>query len=98
MTYAVLFTFEMMIRITAAGFEAYFCGPGWAWNWLDVFVVAPAWVELALDLSSTSGTEPGADGGASSNLRIVRVFKVTRLLQAGTAREPLRKPREAEAL
>eukprot|EP00439_Symbiodinium_sp_Y106_P084891 s12_g26.t3 len=76
--YAILFTIEMMIRITAAGPLVYLCGPGWAWNWLDVFVVLPAWVELALDLSAPS---EGGDGGASSNLRIVRVFKVTRLLQ-----------------
>ncbi|OLQ01069.1 Voltage-dependent T-type calcium channel subunit alpha-1H [Symbiodinium microadriaticum] len=76
--YAILFTIEMVIRITAAGPVVYLCGPGWAWNWLDVFVVLPAWVELALDLSAPS---EGGDGGASSNLRIVRVFKVTRLLQ-----------------
>ena len=85
--YAILFTIEMMIRITAAGPLVYLCGPGWAWNWLDVFVVLPAWVELALDLSAPS---EGGDGGASSNLRIVRVFKVTRLLQAG-----LKHPRRA---
>ena len=39
--YAVLFTGEMFIRITAAGPKTYFVGNGWAWNWLDVFVGAP---------------------------------------------------------
>lgn len=76
--YAVLFTGEMFIRITAAGPKTYFVGNGWAWNWLDVFVVVPAWVELALDLSERND---GAEGGAASNFRIIRVFKVTRLLQ-----------------
>ena len=60
-TYAILFTVEMTIRISAVGPLEYFCGNGWAWNWLDVFVVAPAWVELALDLSAPS--QAGSDGG-----------------------------------
>ena len=35
-------------------------------------VVVPAWVELALDLSERND---GAEGGAASSFRIIRVFK-----------------------
>ena len=73
----VLFTVEMSIRVTAAGPSAYFFGQSWAWNWLDVVVVIPAWVELAMDFAMRGGTE----GTGTSNFRIIRVFKITRLLQ-----------------
>ena len=68
LVYAVLFTLEMSIRVTAAGPRTYFAGPGWAWNWLDVVVVVPAWVELAMDFAMRGGTE----GTGTSNFRIIR--------------------------
>ncbi|CAE7676307.1 unnamed protein product [Symbiodinium sp. CCMP2456] len=68
--YAVIFTVETTIRFVALGPEKFFCGPDCAWNWLDIFIVVPAWVELAVDI-----------GGSASNFRIIRVFRVTRLLQ-----------------
>lgn len=76
--YAVLFTGEMCIRILAAGLSTYLFGKGAGWNWLDVLVVVPAWVELALDLWTD---EQGMEGGSSSTFRIIRIFKITRLLQ-----------------
>lgn len=68
--YAVIFTVETSIRFVALGPAKFFCGPDSAWNWLDIFIVVPAWVELAVDI-----------GGSASNFRIIRVFRVTRLLQ-----------------
>lgn len=76
--YAILFTSEMCIRIVAAGLTTYLCGKGAAWNWLDVLVVVPAWVELGVD--AWTG-EKGLEGGSSSTFRIIRIFKITRLLQ-----------------
>mmetsp|Transcript_43767 Transcript_43767/g.102135 ORF Transcript_43767/g.102135 Transcript_43767/m.102135 type:complete len:527 (+) Transcript_43767:71-1651(+) len=78
LVYAILFTVEMFIRITAAGPRQYFVGAGWAWNWLDVLVVVPGWVELVIDVLEETAA---AEGASSSNFRIIRVFKVTRLLQ-----------------
>jgi len=75
--YAVAFTFEIVVRLIAKGLKAYFCGPSWAWGWLDAIVVISAWVELAGEVASQSG----GDGEASSNLRIIRIFRITRLLQ-----------------
>lgn len=77
LVYAVLFTLEMSVRVAAVGVKNYFFGPSWAWNWLDVVVVVPAWVELAMDFAMRGGTE----GTGTSNFRIIRVFKITRLLQ-----------------
>ncbi|CAE6973091.1 Catsper1, partial [Symbiodinium sp. CCMP2456] len=77
MVYAVLFTLEMSVRVAAVGVRSYFFGQSWAWNWLDVVVVVPAWVELAMDFAMRGGTE----GTGTSNFRIIRVFKITRLLQ-----------------
>ncbi|CAE7810502.1 Scn11a [Symbiodinium sp. CCMP2592] len=68
--YAVIFTVETSIRFVALGPAKFFCGPDCAWNWLDIFIVVPAWVELAVDM-----------WGSASNFRIIRVFRVTRLLQ-----------------
>ncbi|CAJ1379963.1 unnamed protein product [Effrenium voratum] len=76
--YAVLFTLEMLVRIMGNGVVTHFCKAGSGWNWLDVLVVVPAWVEIAIDLLSRN---TGSEGGAASNLRIIRIFKITRLLQ-----------------
>lgn len=76
--YAVLFTGEMTIRIVAVGLYTYLFGKGAGWNWLDVLVVVPAWVELAVDYWTD---EQGMEGGSSSTFRIIRIFKITRLLQ-----------------
>jgi len=75
--YAILFSVEMFIRICAVGPMGYFCSTGAGWNWMDVLVVVPAWVELAISL----GAFQIDGGGSASQFRIVRIFKVTRLLQ-----------------
>lgn len=76
--YATLFSVEMSIRFIATGPKTYFFGHSCAWNWLDIFVVVPAWVEICMDIASANATEPGT---GASNFRIIRVFKLTRLLQ-----------------
>ena len=50
MVYAVVFLLEVLLRLVASGFARYFFGSGWSWNWLDVFVVTSAWVELLVNL------------------------------------------------
>lgn len=75
--YALLFSVEMFIRICAVGPLSYFWSSGCGWNWLDVLVVVPAWVELAISL----GAFDFGGGGSASQFRIIRIFKVTRLLQ-----------------
>ncbi|CAE7555928.1 KCNA1 [Symbiodinium sp. CCMP2592] len=76
--YATLFSVEMLIRFIATGPKTYFFGHSCAWNWLDIMVVVPAWVEICMDIASANATEPGT---GASNFRIIRVFKLTRLLQ-----------------
>ncbi|CAE7188177.1 Catsper1, partial [Symbiodinium pilosum] len=76
--YATLFSVEMSIRFIANGPRTYFFGSSCAWNWLDIFVVVPAWVEICMDIASANSSEPGT---GASNFRIIRVFKLTRLLQ-----------------
>ncbi|CAE7888032.1 Cacna1h [Symbiodinium necroappetens] len=76
--YAVLFTVEMLIRLTATGPHGFFCGPDFAWNWLDTFIVIPAWIELVVDFVELQNMGAGT---SNSNFRIIRVFRVTRVLQ-----------------
>lgn len=57
------------------GLRAYLFSADWFWGWLDVLVVISAWVELALDLASDSST------ASNTGVRIIKVFKFTRLLQ-----------------
>jgi len=68
--YAVIFTLEMAVRFVAIGPWKFFCGKDYVWNWLDMTVVIPAWIELAIDI-----------GGSANNFRVIRVFRITRLLQ-----------------
>ncbi|CAE7255992.1 Scn11a, partial [Symbiodinium pilosum] len=74
--YAVIFLVEVCLRLVASGPGAYFLASGWAWNWLDVFVVTSTWVELGLGFFEVDGNEGGM---SNSNLRLLRVIKVTRL-------------------
>ncbi|CAL1133309.1 unnamed protein product, partial [Cladocopium goreaui] len=74
--YAILFTLEMAIRFIAAGCRNYLIGPEWYWNWLDLLVVIPAWVELITDFM-----EHGENvSSGASNFRILRVLRITRML------------------
>lgn len=75
MVYAVVFLLEVLLRLVASGFTRYFFGPGWTWNWLDVFVVTSAWVELLVNLFELEG----ANGISNTNLRLFRIVKITRL-------------------
>mmetsp|Transcript_31174 Transcript_31174/g.72005 ORF Transcript_31174/g.72005 Transcript_31174/m.72005 type:complete len:584 (+) Transcript_31174:36-1787(+) len=75
--YAVIFLLEVCLRLVASGPTIYFCNPGWAWNWLDVFVVCSTWFELLVGFFDDGGSDGG--GISNSNLRLLRVIKVTRL-------------------
>ncbi|CAJ1426573.1 unnamed protein product [Effrenium voratum] len=74
--YAILFTVEMLIRMVADGPRRYVAGPEWMWNWLDVLVVIPAWLELIVDFIDSEVAH-----NSSSNFRIIRVLRITRMLQ-----------------
>lgn len=74
--YAILFTIEMSLRFVAVGPRSYLIGSEWYWNWLDLLVVIPAWVELITDfMEHGSNVSSGA-----SNFRILRVLRITRML------------------
>ncbi|CAE7670060.1 Scn11a [Symbiodinium pilosum] len=75
--YSVLFTLEALLHLMAVGFTAYICGPSWAWNWLDIFVVTSSWIELAVDIVSPDHETMGAN----SNLRIMRLLRLGRLVR-----------------
>mmetsp|Transcript_41578 Transcript_41578/g.96822 ORF Transcript_41578/g.96822 Transcript_41578/m.96822 type:complete len:563 (-) Transcript_41578:60-1748(-) len=77
--FAVLFTFELFLSLFAFGVKGFLCGSHWGWAWLDVLVVCSAWLELAFDLDQTMNSS--GTNGTNSSVRIVRVFKFTRLLQ-----------------
>jgi len=75
--YAILFTFEVCLRLIADGLKEYLWSTEWHWNWLDVFVVSSSWIELVIDVLT-----PGTDGrGTNSNFRLMRLIRVGRLFR-----------------
>ena len=76
--YAILFSLEMVVRVVALGPRGFLCGPDFAWNWLDLCIVFPAWIELAVDFVQLQTVGAGT---SNSNFRVIRVFRVTRVLQ-----------------
>eukprot|EP00439_Symbiodinium_sp_Y106_P063826 s471_g9.t3 len=76
--FAVLFSIEVSIRIMgASSCRNYICGRDRLWNWLDVFVVSTSWLVIGLEVLVTAGMNEAN----STNLRVFRVFKVSRLLR-----------------
>ena len=59
-SYAVLFSLEVALRLLACGPSSYlWLSDEYVWNWLDVFVVFASWIELIiffLTPGSTMGT------------------------------------------
>ncbi|CAJ1367348.1 unnamed protein product [Effrenium voratum] len=74
--YTVLFTMEFLLRLLANGPRQLFCKTGWLWTWLDIAVVGSSWVEIAFAFASGS-----QENEANSNLRIIRIFRIGKLLQ-----------------
>ena len=69
---------EMIVRLVAVGTRGFLCGPDYAWNWLDVCIVIPAWIELIVDFIDLQTLGAGTSNG---NFRVIRVFRITRVLQ-----------------
>lgn len=76
LTYGVVFSLEVILRLFAAGPADYACGSDWAWNWLDVAVVVSSWTAIVIDLAYE-----GSDAGVSSSIRMVRIIRASRLLR-----------------
>ncbi|CAE7506229.1 CACNA1F [Symbiodinium natans] len=76
-SYAILFTAEVCLRLVAEGVVNYLWAAEWHWNWLDVFVVSSSWIELLIDLM-TPGT---SSRGTNSNFRLMRLIRVGRLFR-----------------
>lgn len=73
--FALLFTMECGLMFIGLGVRKYLFSAEWFWGWLDVLVVISAWTELAFDLTNFT------NGGSNAGVRILKVFKFTRLLQ-----------------
>jgi len=73
--FAVLFTTECALMFVGLGIRKYLFSAEWVWGWLDVLVVVSAWTELVFDLTNFTS------GGSNAGVRILKVFKFTRLLQ-----------------
>lgn len=73
--FASLFTLECMLELVGLGIRKFLFSAGWFWGWLDVLVVISAWMEFALDITSQSSS------GSNTGVRILKVFRFTRLLQ-----------------
>ena len=76
LTYAVVFSLEVVLRCIAAGPREYVCGLDWAWNLLDISVVLSSWTVILLDFLFDD-----SDTGVGSSIRIVRIIRASRLLR-----------------
>eukprot|EP00439_Symbiodinium_sp_Y106_P036229 s3556_g4.t1 len=76
LTYGIVFSLEVILRLFAAGPGEYVCGSDWAWNWLDVAVVVSSWTAIVIDF-----VYEGSDAGVSSSIRMVRIIRASRLLR-----------------
>jgi len=76
--FSAIFTVEILIRLFASGPKSYIWSRGCWWNWLDLVVVSFAWAEVAGQyMSSENGSE-----SSNSNMRIIRIFRIGKLLQS----------------
>ncbi|CAE7657524.1 Scn3a [Symbiodinium sp. CCMP2456] len=76
LTYGIVFSLEVLLRLFAAGPAEYACGSDWTWNWLDVAVVVSSWATIVIDF-----VFQGGDAGISSSIRMVRIIRASRLLR-----------------
>jgi len=78
--YALLFLVELLLRMWASG-RHFFNGKQWAWNAIDVFIVASSILEAGLDIIYLSGSSEFGSVANISNVRIVRLIRITRLIR-----------------
>ena len=69
--YGILFTVELLLRMIAAGPWSFYCNANWAWNVFDTLIVASVLYEFLVDTG-------GQSTSMSSNLRVLRVVRLTR--------------------
>lgn len=75
--YTTFFLVELLARWWAEGTRRFYKTADWAWNVLDLIIVATSLVEAGVNLfSSVSGVDN------MSNLRIMRVFRIVRVGKA----------------
>jgi len=72
------FFLELSMRVAVEG-RRLFWGPGWAWAYLDVFIVTTSIFEVIMDLVYASANKE--EKNHSSNVRIVRTLRIARLLR-----------------
>ena len=76
-SYAVLFSLEIVLRLLACGPSSYlWLSDEYAWNWLDVFVVFASWIELIVFFLT-----PGSNMGTNRNFRIIRLLRFGRIVR-----------------
>jgi len=85
MCFTLLFAAELSLRM-ACELDWFFCGPGMAWNWFDLFVVTCNLVEMANILDVNLGfLRVFRALRAARALRLMRIFRVFRELRLMTA-------------
>ena len=68
-TFTVLFIVEILLRIHLLRCRAYWCGSDSVWNWFDILLAVTSVASLFIPL------------GSSALLRIIRLFRLTRVVK-----------------
>lgn len=76
-SYAVLFSLEVALRLLACGPSSYlWLSDEYVWNWLDVFVVFASWIELIIFFLT-----PGSTMCTNRNFRVLRLLRFGRIVR-----------------
>ena len=76
-TYAILFSLEVALRLLAWGPGSYlWLSEDVAWNYLDIFVVFASWIELIIFFLT-----PGSNMGTNRNFRVLRLLRFGRIVR-----------------
>ncbi|CAE7479501.1 CACNA1S [Symbiodinium necroappetens] len=77
--YTLVFFAELLVRLSAYGGD-FFWGPkGLFWNYLDVIIVCPSMVQLAIRVIWQSDDDNG--GGSLTVVRVLRITRVFRVIR-----------------
>mmetsp|Transcript_16197 Transcript_16197/g.37243 ORF Transcript_16197/g.37243 Transcript_16197/m.37243 type:complete len:590 (-) Transcript_16197:162-1931(-) len=78
-TFALLFSVELMIRWIADGFIGFLMSQDFGWNIFDISIVSLSWVEIVLEAMALAERVPNIS--IFRILRVVRIVRVVRVIR-----------------
>ena len=77
--FATLFTVELLARVAAYGYD-FLWSDDWAWNLLDMFIVATSLAEIGADIVAASSSD-SSNVGSVTGFKVFRMIRLTRIVK-----------------